>query len=217
MALMSILTAAGLAGASGHRAFIPVLGLGALHHYAAMTVEAGKEPFFALSESFAWVADPVVMSVLGVLAVVEILAEMNPDVPELVNLAGKLPKAAAGFIATAALVGTLNENAMLLGASGLLGGAGALTVDSLRAQVKSNLDEPLADASDGWSTKLFSVAETGWSAGMVVVAFAAPVLVLLAGGALFALWRVGKKREEAAFEKGDPDLAVVQADADIVA
>lgn len=212
MALMSILTAAGLAGASGHRAFIPVLGLGALHHYAAATVEAGAKPFFQLSESFAWVADPVVMAVLGVLAIVEIVAEMNPDVPELVNLAGKLPKAAAGFIATAALVGTLNENAMLLGASGLLGGAGALTVDSLRAQVKANVDEPLADASDGWSTKLFSLAETGWSAGMVVVAFAAPVLILGAGAALYFLWRVAKRKEQAAFAEGDPDLPAVQAE-----
>ena len=46
MSLATILGSAGLAGASGHRAFIPALALGCLHHLGAATVQTGSEPFF---------------------------------------------------------------------------------------------------------------------------------------------------------------------------
>lgn len=186
--VLSILSAAGLAGSAGHRAFIPALAVGALHHVAAASAGAGETPFFALSGNFAWLGDPVVMVVLGVLTVVELLAEANPDVPELVNLAMKLPKAASGFILAAAAMGQMSESSMLLATSGLLGAGTALGVDHVRADVKHTVDEGMGEATDGMSTKAISVAESGWSLGLAGVSITMPVLVLAAGAIFGAVW-----------------------------
>ncbi len=186
--LLAILSAAGLAGAAGHRASIPALALGVLHHVAGMTA-GGGEPFFALGERFDWLANPGVMGILGVLAIIEVLAEANPDMPELTELALKAPKLAAGFLVVGATVGTMDDSLMLLTTSGVLGAGTALVVDNVRADIKRAIDEPLADATDGGSTKAMALAETGWAAGLSVAAIVVPVAVLGAAGILFFVWK----------------------------
>src|SRR5262245_63301510 len=119
--LAQVLTGTGLAAACGHRAFVPPLLLGLAHRLAAATAASGQQPFFALSPQFAWLADPIVLAILAVLALVEFLAEKNPDAPEIVNLALKLPKAVSGFLCAAAAAGSVSDNLALLSASGVLG------------------------------------------------------------------------------------------------
>src|SRR5687768_8092442 len=104
-----------------------------MHRFAASEAAAGAKPFFVLSDQFAWLSDPKVLAVLGVLAILEFYAERNPDAPEIVNLALKAPKAVLGFIVAAGTVGHLDDNIVLLGTSGLLGSATALGVDTMRA------------------------------------------------------------------------------------
>ncbi len=60
--LMTYMAAFGLASGAGAKAVIPVLALGAFSY----------TPYFELSQRFAWIADPAVMIVLGVLVFVEI-------------------------------------------------------------------------------------------------------------------------------------------------
>ena len=60
--LMTYMAAFGLAAGAGAKAVIPVLALGAFSY----------TPYFELSQRFAWIADPPVMIVLGVLVFVEI-------------------------------------------------------------------------------------------------------------------------------------------------
>ena len=187
-ALMSLLQAAGLAGASGHRAFIPALVLGILHHVAAAAAGPGAVPTFALSSEFTWLADPVVMGVLGVLTVVEILAEMNPDAPELVNLALKLPKLVSGFVVVAASVGQVSDSWTLMAASGVLGAGTALTVDSLRADAKHTIDETLSDASDGHSTKVIGGAESAWAGVLAVGSIVFPIIAAVGILLLLGIW-----------------------------
>ena len=74
--LMQILTGAGLAGASGHRAFLPPLILGVAHQWAAATAAAGQTPFFELSKQFEWLASPAVIAILAVLTIVEFLRKL---------------------------------------------------------------------------------------------------------------------------------------------
>ena len=182
-ALVAILGAAGLAGATGHRAFIPAFLLGAMHHVAPMMDPAN--PFFQLNETFAWLASPVVMVVLGALIVLEFIAEANPDVPELTEWAMKAPKLIAGFGVVAATVGTTTDSMTMIVGSGVLGSGTALTVDSLRAKVK----HALGDASGGGTNKALALAETGWAAGLSVIAVVIPILVLLAVGITFLVYR----------------------------
>ena len=186
MSLMNILGSAGLAGASGHRAFIPALALGVTHRLAEATATAGAEPWFALSPQFEWLASPVVMAVLGVLTLVEVLAEMNPDAPELVNLSLKLPKMVSGFVVAAAHTGTVSDDVTMMVGSGILGAGAALGVDSMRAEVKHTVDETLSDSSDGLSTKVIGGTESIWAIGLSWAALVLPIvaavfLVLLVG------------------------------------
>ena len=198
-ALYSLLQAAGLAGASGHRAFIPALALGILHHISAAAAGPGIDPTFALSGPFVWLADPIVMSVLGVLTIVEILAEMNPDAPELVNLTLKLPKLVSGFVVVAASVGQVSESWTLMAASGVLGAGTALTVDSLRADVKHTVDESLSDASDGHSTKAIGAAESVWAGALSVGAIVLPIIAAVGMLLLAGIWWGGKHAQRAKF------------------
>lgn len=190
--LMQILTGAGLAGAAGHRAFVPPLLLGLAHRFAEVTAGSGQ-PFFQLSQQFQWLASTEVLVILAVCAVVEFVAENNPDAPELVTLALKVPKAISGFLVAAAAMGTVNDNLLALSASGVLGSATSTGVDAMRAGVKHAVQEPLSDATHGWSDKALGTAETAWSGAMTYLAWVVPVVVLLAIGVLGFVW-YGRRR-----------------------
>lgn len=176
--LMSYLTAFGLAGGVGAKAFIPVLALGAFHY----------TDFFELSQRWAWIASPPVMVVLGVLVAVEILVDANAELGHYADLAGYLPKLAAGFIAFAAATGTVDQSLVELGTSGLLGGATAGAVHFLRNRAR----RPLRDHVEHLHAHIgraASLGEAGVSAVTAVGAVVAPLaavalLALLVGGAL---------------------------------
>ena len=197
--LMSILQAAGLAGASGHRAFIPALALGVLHHISAAAAGPGVEPTFALGETFIWLADPTVMAILGALTIVELLAEMNPDAPEIVNLALKLPKVVSGFVVSAAAVGTVNDNWVAMAASGVLGAGTAMTVDMVRADVKHSVDAHLSDASDGHSTKVIGATESVWATVMAVGAVVLPIVAAVGLLLIAGIWWGGRRAARAKY------------------
>ena len=183
--LMQILTGAGLAGATGHRAFLPPLLLGLAH----------RMEFFHLSEKFDWLGDPKVIAILGVLLIVEYVAEKNPDAPEIVNLALKLPKAVSGFLVAAAATGTVDENLALLTTSGLFGSGISLGVDKLRADVKHAVQEPLSDATHGASDKAMGLAEPAWSGFLAVMAWVVPIVAILGIGALIGVWFARRRFE----------------------
>jgi uncharacterized membrane protein len=187
--VMQILTGAGLAGASGHRAFLPPLLLGLAHRMAA----GDPEPWFQLSEKFQWMGDTKVLVILSVLTLVEYLAEKNPDAPELVTLALKAPKAVSGFLVAAAAMGTVDDSVLALSASGILGTATSLGVDTMRAGVKHAIQQPLSDATHGVSDKAMGAAETAWSGFMTYLAWVVPILALVGIGVLVAVW-LGRKK-----------------------
>jgi hypothetical protein len=196
MSLWAIFTATGLAGAAGHRAFLPALGLGALHRLsAALATSAGGEPLFALSDGYLWLADPAVMAVLGLLVLVELVAEANEDLPELVEWSQKLPKAVAGFLMASAAVGTVHDDVGALLASGILGAGVSMGVDTLRIGVKRTAFEPLGATLGPWGTRGYSLAESGWSLGVVLASVLLPVLGVAAVVAVAATWFATRRME----------------------
>ena len=98
--LMTYMAAFGLAAGAGAKAVIPVLALGAFSY----------TPYFELSQRFAWIADPAVMIVLGVLVFVEIVVDAHPDLGRFSDVAAYLPKVVAGFLGFAAVTGTLDDS-----------------------------------------------------------------------------------------------------------
>jgi uncharacterized protein DUF4126 len=183
--LTAILSSAGLAGATGHRAFIPAFLLGLFHHVAPLIGSS----FSLAGGKFVWLADPVVMSALGALMILEYVAEANPDLPEITEWALKAPKLIAGFVVVAAMVGTMDASMTTMVASGVLGAGTALTVDGLRAKVKHALNDSVGDATDGGSTKAMALAETGWSMGLTAIAVVVPILVAVAAVVSFGIYK----------------------------
>jgi len=73
MHVMSPIIGFGLAAGAGSRAALVVLSLG-LFHYTG---------YFDLIDPYLWIASPPVLAVVVVLALVEILADLSPDISEL--------------------------------------------------------------------------------------------------------------------------------------
>jgi len=195
--LMSYLTAFGLAGGVGAKAFIPVLALGAFHY----------TEYFELSDRWAWIASPPVMVALGVLVLAEIVVDANPDLGAYADVVGYLPKVAAGFIAFAAATGTVDQSLMELGASGLLGGATAGAVHFLRNRARQPLREHVEHLHGHFGTAA-SLGEAGVSAATAVSAVVAPVvaLALLAAavGCAFAVAHALDRRRVQCVHCGEP-------------
>jgi hypothetical protein len=169
---MTYMAAFGLAAGAGAKAFIPILALGVFSH----------TPYFELGDRYLWIADPLVMVVLGLLVVVEIVVDAHPDLGRFADQVAYLPKIVAGFLAFAAVTGRLDEDLIQLGTSGILGGGTAAGVHWIRNQVRVPFRD-LAEDSHEVVGKFASVSEAGASATLAGTALVAPPLsmVLLCG------------------------------------
>lgn len=174
--VLSLLTASGLAGAAGHRAAVPALLLGVLHHLAAAIAEGG-EPFFALGPGWVWLADPLVIGLLVLLLVAELLAESES--PELASVAGRVPRLLSGVLVAMAAAGAYDDKASMQLLAGIVGGGVAGGVDFTRATVRELGGDALDAATGGWSSRIMAIVETVWSVVMSVVAVVFPLLVIL--------------------------------------
>jgi len=179
MGIMSYIVGFGLAAGAGGRALLVVLGLG-LFHYTE---------YFELTDPYLWIASPPVLAVVGVLALVEILADMSPDFSELSDLAGYLPAAIAGFIALSAVTGQVDDSLLRLAFSGVLGGATGVGVRWARNKVSDAFREASDVTFDGVH-KTRSVGETALTAGVVGTSFIWPFLAvgILVGAVVLGMW-----------------------------
>ncbi len=183
--LMTYMAAFGIAAGAGAKAFIPVLALGAFSY----------TPYFELSQRFAWIADPVVMAVLAVLVIAEVLVDAHPDLGRFSDVISYLPKVVAGFIAFAAVTGSLDEDLVQLGTSGVLGGGTAAGVHWLRNQVRRPFRDLAEEAHSSVGT-FASLGEAGASATLTGTALLAPPLsMLMLGGFAATAVVVSRARE----------------------
>jgi hypothetical protein len=195
--LMTYMTAFGIAAGAGAKAFVPILALGAFSY----------TPYFELSRNFSWIADPVVMAVLAVLVIAEIVVDAHPDLGRFSDVVSYLPKVVAGFIAFAAVTGSLDEDLVQLGTSGLLGGGTAAGVHWLRNQVRRPFRD-LAEETHGSVGKFASLGEAGASATLAGTALVAPPLSMLMLGGFAAsavvVSRAADGRRVACLHCGEP-------------
>jgi hypothetical protein len=186
--LMTYMAAFGLATGAGAKAFIPILALAGFHY----------TPYFELADRFAWIADPVVMTILGVLVVLEIVVDSHPDLGRFSDLVSYLPKIVAGFIGFAAVTGSLDPDVAQLGASGVLGGATAAGVHWIRNKVRQPFRDFAEDTHES-AGKMASLSEAGASAALSGTAVVAPPLsmalaLLTVGGSAAIAHRVARRR-----------------------
>ena len=178
--MLELLTGAGLAAAAGLNAYIPLLVMGI----------AARLDWIQLPAGWTWLENEWVMVIIGVLLVVEIVADKVPAVDSVNDWIQTVVRPASGGIVFAGGIGTttvavddpesfFSSGAWVPVAIGILL---ALLVHLAKMAVR-----PIANlGTAGVAAPVLSTAEDGASLVMVFFALVAPVLVLI-GLALMVL------------------------------
>lgn len=195
--MLEILTGTGLAAAAGLNAYIPLLIMGI----------AGRIDWIQLPNGWLWLENEWVMVILGVLLVIEIVADKVPAVDSVNDWIQTVVRPASGGIVFAGGIGT---STVAVDDPGTFFSSGAwipvvigIVLALLMSLAKSAV-RPVANlATGGAAAPALSTAEDGASIVLVILAIVAPILVLIALGLmLFAfvtlIRRVRRKRRERA-------------------
>ncbi|MCA0379111.1 MAG: DUF4126 domain-containing protein [Actinobacteria bacterium] len=195
--MLEILTGTGLAAAAGLNAYIPLLIMGI----------AGRIDWIQLPNGWLWLENEWVMVILGVLLVIEIIADKVPAVDSVNDWIQTVVRPASGGIVFAGGIGT---STVAVDDPGTFFSSGAwipvvigIVLALLMSLAKSAV-RPVANlATGGAAAPALSTAEDGASIVLVILAIVAPILVLIALGLmLFAfvalIRRVRRKRRERA-------------------
>lgn len=183
--LLGVFTAFGLSASAGLNAYIPLLVVGATAHYT---------DWFALSSPWDLLANPWVLIVLGLLVIIEMLADKIPVVNHINDGIQTFVRPAAGAIAFAASAKVITDiNPVLALISGLLVAGGVHAVKAVAVR-------PMVTATTGGAGNVpVSIAEDIISTVMSILAIVIPILVailLILMIVLFFWWR-GRRREKA--------------------
>jgi hypothetical protein len=161
--LLSIALGIGLAAAVGFRVFLPML---------VMSI-AAYSGHLTLSSGFAWLATPAALAMLGVAALLEILAYYIPGVDNLLDAIATPAALIAGTVVSAAVMTDLPPMVKWTTAVIAGGGAAGLTqglTSLLRA--KSTL------TTAGLGNHLIATGELGGALLLALLALAAPLLAV---------------------------------------
>ena len=159
---LSIALGVGLAAATGFRVFLPMLVVSA----AAYT---GYLP-----SNFAWLGTPGALIMLGVAALVEILAYYIPGVDNLLDVLATPAAVVAGTLVSAAVITDLPP--MLKWTTAIIAGGG---VAGLTQGVTALLRAKSTVLTAGVGNPVIATAELGGSLLVSLLALAAPLVALL--------------------------------------
>jgi len=162
-ALFAIFSAFGLSASAGLNAYIPLLVVGVVAHYTDL---------IKLSPPFDTLANPYILIMLGILLIIEMLADKVPAVNHLNDLVQTFVRPVAGAIAFAAGTNVIHGiNPVVALACGLLVAGGVHLA-------KSAAVRPLVTVSTGGAANTpVSVAEDVASTAVSVASVLMPVLV----------------------------------------
>ncbi len=180
--LLSIFSAFGLSASAGLNAYIPLLMIGVVDHYTDwMTL---RSPWDLLS-------NPWVLIVLGILVIIEMLADKVPAVNHLNDLIQTFVRPAAGAVAFAASANVVTDIHPVLALI-----CGLLVAGSVHV-VKAAAVRPAVTATTGGAGNVpVSIAEDVISTVTSFLAIVLPILIaviLALSLALFLWWRQGRR------------------------
>ena len=160
---LSVALGVGLAAATGFRLFLPLLVLS----IAAYTGHA------SLNESFAWLATPAALLMLGTAAIVEIAAFYIPGVDNLLDTVATPGAVVAGTIVSAAVMTDLPP--MLKWTAAIIAGGGVAGItQSLTAMLRAKSTV----FTGGLGNSVVATAELGGASLISILALAAPLAAL---------------------------------------
>ena len=183
--LFGIFTAFGLSASAGLNAYIPLLVVGVIAHYT---------DWITLSNPWDLLANPWVLIVLGILVIIEMLADKIPAVNHINDAIQTFIRPAAGAIAFAASAKVITDVHPVLALV-----CGLLVAGSVHA-VKAVAVRPAVTATTGGAGNVpVSIAEDIFSTLMSILAIVLPIMVviiLVLMVTLFILW-IQRRRERA--------------------
>lgn len=182
--LLGVFTAFGLSASAGLNAYIPLLVVGVIAHYT---------DWITLNNPWDLLANPWVLIVLGILVIIEMLADKVPAVNHINDAIQTFVRPAAGAIAFAASANVITDISPVLALI-----SGLLVAGSVHA-VKSVAVRPVVTATTGGAGNVpVSIAEDIFSTVMSILAIVVPILVavlLIVMVVLFFQWRQ-RRREK---------------------
>lgn len=172
---MELLTGFGLATAAGLNAYIPLLALGLLARFTDLV---------ALPQSWSWLENGWVMAIVGVLLLVEVVADKVPALDSANDAIQTFVRPAAGGIVFGSGTGAQTAAVSDPGAfaqSGQWVPVVAGVVVALVVSLTKSTVRPAANvATVGLAAPVLSTVEDIVSVALVIVAILLPVLVLAA-------------------------------------
>ncbi|MCL4271989.1 MAG: DUF4126 family protein [Anaerolineales bacterium] len=157
--LLGIFSAFGLSASAGLNAYIPLLVVGVIAHYFPNTLK--------LAQPFDLLANPWILILLGILVIIEMVADKVPAVNHINDIIQTIVRPAAGAIAFAASANVITDvNPVLALACGLLVAGSVHTV-------KAAAVRPAVTATTGGAGNIpVSIAED-------IIAFLSSVLAIM--------------------------------------
>lgn len=157
--LLGIFSAFGLSASAGLNAYIPLLVVGVIAHYFPTTL--------TLNQPFDLLANPWILILLGVLVIIEMVADKVPAVNHINDIIQTIVRPAAGAVAFAASANVITDvNPVLALACGLLVAGSVHTV-------KAAAVRPAVTATTGGAGNIpVSIAED-------IIAFVSSVLAIM--------------------------------------
>jgi hypothetical protein len=164
--LLGVFSAFGLSASAGLNAYIPLLVVGVIGHYFPKTL--------TLNQPWDLIANPWILILLGVLVIIEMLADKVPAVNHINDLIQTVVRPAAGAIAFAASAKVVTDiNPVLALACGLL------VAGSVHA-VKSVAVRPVVTATTGGAGNIpVSIAEDIAATGVSILALVLPIIMAI--------------------------------------
>ena len=161
---VSIALGIGLAAATGFRVFLPML----------ITSAAAYSGHLPLGENFAWLGTAPALAMLGVAAVVEILAYYIPGVDNLLDTLATPAAFVAGTIVSAAVMADVSP--MLKWTTAIIAGGG---IAGVTQGVTALLRAKSTVFTAGVGNPVIATAELGGSLLVSLLALAAPIIAVV--------------------------------------
>ena len=188
VALFGIMSAFGLSASAGLNAYIPLLVVGVIAHYTN---------WIKLAAPYDLLANPWILILVGVLLIIEMLADKIPAVNHINDIIQTIFRPAAGAIVFAASAHVVTGiNPVLALACGLLVAGSVHTVKSVAIR-------PAVTATTGGAANVpVSLAEDGVATLLSILSIVIPVLVgilliVVVALIIWAFWRRAVRKQPA--------------------
>lgn len=175
--LTGIFSAFGLSASAGLNAYIPLLVVGVISHYT---------DWITLQKPWDTLANPWILILLGILLIIEMLADKIPAINHINDVIQTVIRPVAGAIAFAASANVITDvHPVLALALGLLVAGGVHVA-------KSGVVRPAVTATTGGTANVpVSMAEDITATGVSILSIVVPMLVgtlLIVAAAILAWW-----------------------------